>query len=797
MGRATVYAHLGAGKYSVLYTPEVTAVGARIQALEDMKISLDGELYALYPGRDSAQNAYSVATWQFESALSVWAACAVQFPPCSSAAALMADVQAAGAIRAETGVALTMINRVIADNRARYYAVTQEIAYLNNTKNGSGGGLMEVWCIDYDPNNLIPVNTVVGTVETYGAKGGYGGGYLPRKWVNVQSSQAPAYNVDRDHCVKPVSGIKTAAMFFNWCQWLYVMSRNPQHAVGTVLSKMSPDQTYLDVELFGTTPGASQPGGYPFDGNNSVILLNVPVNYLSCGALAFDAGDKAVVRFTGVNRENPTVIGFAENPFPCISSHVLVRNVYPGLPAAETRYLNEDSCITLFTNHPNPGLVSIGWLDWIDATGSAVLWLRVSGSLGKYRYGKFITKNPNRRDIYRRNGAAITVAADVFGMTEFNGEVFYVTKTLTHFELRDTSESVLASIAVTTIVAVLPGDEPDIYDILDGWFKFSTDGADGVTMLSTGKYLKVSLSLPADVVVASFSIENAPEGISYFEWSIAHTLPYQEDFCTAWYVNQVSGTTRAWALDYVGNSLRFLFVDTGGESLSLPAATSYCAGGDPNDACYWRREERSITRFRLAVASATFDMHSNTGVLASRYQVIGGTNGLDRVPSFDGSGDIAMTDLDIRRAAAAFVGNGYTVTGADTVTVSMDAIFSFSGVAYTVQNVNGNSYSITLAASPTVADGGILIGGAELSTGPCLDNPNQSDTFAATEQLGSLNFGGPIRAELFSYEDDDALFFAMSSTYPVSYHHARYCQGSFSDITVVAGEMPELFGYEC
>lgn len=321
MGKATIYEHLGAGKYRILYTPEVAASDARIAELETLKTSLDAQLYStngLVEAKAAAQIAYDNSSNAFFSALDDWAACASQLPACAEQKTLIAEVGKRGAARSEAGVALNTIKMAIADNRSKYFSTTQEIAYLQNTKHAVAA-VMEAWCIDRDDGNIIPVNTVVGTVETYGAKGGYAGGYLPRKWVNIQSSATPAYSATRDHCVKPLSGIKTAALFFNWAEWLYVMANNPQHAVGTVLSKGSPTQTYLDVELFGTTPGASQPGGYPFNGQNSVILLNVPVNYLSCGAELFTAGDHVIVRFTSPNRVSPTVIGFAESPKECDS----------------------------------------------------------------------------------------------------------------------------------------------------------------------------------------------------------------------------------------------------------------------------------------------------------------------------------------------------------------------------------------------------------------------------------------------------------------------------------------------
>lgn len=369
MGKATVYAHLGNGLYSILYTPELAATNSRVAELEALKTALDAQLYSgngLIEARDAAQSVDDAASAAFSAALDDWSACASMFPACPDQAELMQTVMQRGTERAETGRALVTVKSEIARNRAEYFAVTQEIAFLTNTQTGSGGGLMEAWCIDYDPETIIESGTVVGTVETFGARGGYAGGFLPRKWVNIQASAAAAYSAARDHCVKPISGIKTAAMFYNWCKWLYVMSRNPQYAVGVVQTKFDPDQTYLDVVLYGSTPGAFQPTGYPFEpGQTSVMLLNVPVSYLTCGATAFDAGDDVIVRFADVNRGSPLVIGFAQSPRSCLPAcnqdwpyHGIVKNGYLTLPNGTARIVpqpaNGDVITIQIPGHTTP-----------------------------------------------------------------------------------------------------------------------------------------------------------------------------------------------------------------------------------------------------------------------------------------------------------------------------------------------------------------------------------------------------------------------------------------------------------
>lgn len=51
--------------------------------------------------------------------------------------------------------------------------------------------------------------------------------------------------------------------------------------------------------------------------NPTPNLTNVPVQYMTCNAGAFEVGDKVVLKFTGGEWLQPKVVGFAEGPKPC------------------------------------------------------------------------------------------------------------------------------------------------------------------------------------------------------------------------------------------------------------------------------------------------------------------------------------------------------------------------------------------------------------------------------------------------------------------------------------------------
>jgi hypothetical protein len=52
--------------------------------------------------------------------------------------------------------------------------------------------------------------------------------------------------------------------------------------------------------------------------NQSSTLTGIPVVYMTCNARAFEVGDRVVVQFLGQDWSNPRVIGFLDNPRPCI-----------------------------------------------------------------------------------------------------------------------------------------------------------------------------------------------------------------------------------------------------------------------------------------------------------------------------------------------------------------------------------------------------------------------------------------------------------------------------------------------
>lgn len=794
MGKATIYTHEGGGQYTALYQRHNALAASRVDELEAIKDALDVQLASgdnsLINARDAAELIYSSASADFEAALSDWAACAMMQPPCEDQSRLMDVIRGVGTKRAEAAVALNTIKAAISENRAKYFSATQEIAFLNSTaKTDAAGELMTLWCIDYDPDNIIPASTVVGTIETFGAWGDHGGGYLPRPYINISTSADADYNASRDKCATPLSSQGTATLMYNYMQWAYVMANNPLHAIGKVLSKFDDLQDYLDIELFGTTPTGAHPDFYPYTkpDSSSVILLNVPVDYLSCGAQAFEENDIVVVRFAGLNRSDPTVIGFADNPTECRLSSIYVQSIFYGDTLSSIRSLKRsDTCSTEFVETITPS--GLGWLDWIDSTGKAKLWIQIPGSVCQWRYGKYISNPSMSYDIHRRSKNKITVASSIYGITEVNGVVYYVTKSDTYFILKKYDETIIASISIASIVAVLPdyfAHTETIDDIIDGWFKFSTNGRLGATLLTTQHYLHISIT-GEETISATLSVVEMAAPASFKRVEIVDT-EYIDGFCPRYVLDTDTGYYKVWALDFIGNDINFLFIETYTESLSKPVTTFLCPEHS-SIVCDYRRVSTDVNKYSIGPSRA-----SATELFSAKDSPLI-THASDGFPDINNTGIMRMTDLDIRRKAAAFFGFTYYVSGS-TATPEVSAVLVYDGVPIKITGLDDPpSAPQTLTPSPIISDGGFMEGGQEYD-GVCFFTTSHADVPLDAE-TGRLEFTGTDgRVDLFSIDNEDGLFFINSVGGHVVKQY-RYCSG-YTNISASFEIHPTSYGYAC
>lgn len=86
----------------------------------------------------------------------------------------------------------------------------------------------------------------------------------------------------------------------------------PTYRWGTI-TVLDKEASLCSVALFDAVSSAQR---LPI--NQAGTLTGVPITYMECNADAFEVGDNVVVKFIGQDWDQPVVIGFLDNPKPCI-----------------------------------------------------------------------------------------------------------------------------------------------------------------------------------------------------------------------------------------------------------------------------------------------------------------------------------------------------------------------------------------------------------------------------------------------------------------------------------------------
>lgn len=319
MGKARVNSHLGGGLYDVVYWRDVERARKRLEEIEQRQRQIKIDRYG--PGgsvdkKNDASYALSVAQQNLLVAIDAWANCAKV--KCESESSLKAEVVRLTKVKGQKNADFAGYAALDAALQGEEMALLKEIGNLQSTATDNEYESMQVFAVDYphEDQGPIPAGTVVGTTESYGAKGserGQADVELPHPHINILPSWNDEANYDesRDHQQRPFGAMTTSEALMNMMQFLYVANKNPSYCVGTLQSK--DDQTNTGtVTISGVTPAGREPEGFEYQ-----TLSSVPIVYQECHAKVFKPGDKVVVKFGAENFGNPTVIGFAENPKEC------------------------------------------------------------------------------------------------------------------------------------------------------------------------------------------------------------------------------------------------------------------------------------------------------------------------------------------------------------------------------------------------------------------------------------------------------------------------------------------------
>lgn len=178
----------------------------------------------------------------------------------------------------------------------------------------------QAWCVDFTED--IPALAYSATCDIPGdpnlvllAPGG-------RAW------QASDGEFRARELLSPAQAFVNTAIYPGWQKW------KPTYRWGTITA-VDYDANRVSVALFDQKSDAQR-----LPVNQAATLSNVVVNYMDCDALAFKVNDRVLIQFQGQNWQNPRVIGFLDNPQPCIEwpdVEITVRLENRNLGAAATR----------------------------------------------------------------------------------------------------------------------------------------------------------------------------------------------------------------------------------------------------------------------------------------------------------------------------------------------------------------------------------------------------------------------------------------------------------------------------
>jgi hypothetical protein len=328
MGKGTITGEIGDGKYNVEIDTGSAALAARVAKLnaeivewQAEKVTADAFLVAelakgppLLANIDALIGAYKTATSTGEGVEE----------------ALVA-VNAAVVARAEWNLSIFSAGAP-ADQLASLIAQAQkDIATLNGFDVTSNASL---WCADF----TLEADGECGIIEVPGES---------KTLLIVPEALAPTID-DGEVVARPVQD--SAQLFYNLAILPGWQKFKPTYRFGTLAA------IDYDGDTGSVTLETAYSSAQNLNVNQTGFLSNVPIEYMTCNAAAFDNGDQVVVKFTGQDWAAPKVVGFKSNPKPCGAYKLAfligaqAQTIIPPTVGAPTG----DEILTI--TYPSPGL---------------------------------------------------------------------------------------------------------------------------------------------------------------------------------------------------------------------------------------------------------------------------------------------------------------------------------------------------------------------------------------------------------------------------------------------------------
>jgi hypothetical protein len=333
MGKAVIVSEQGEGLYTV--KKEVRGLAAARALAADRRERLEAEFPPLRLEEENALNAVVSQRFVTDTLLNDWLA-GIEIPEdtlnfelrygISDEARAYVQAQTTGlevpaalmnAIHelVEKRMLLDDIRRKLDRKSAEYLAVLKWQGQLTALQN-SADTPIPAWCADY-------TGGLAGTVATLEVPGEVdpliGGGLNIKPGYTDEATWSASYGqIQFGKTLSPAGFAWNMTMLTPWLKWMPIW----RYATVTAVDK---DADTVNVNLL---PVLSKVGAYlrkDLTINDPWLdkMTGIPVEYMSCGAGAFEVGDEVIIEFRPPEEDmmdaesNPYCIGFKDNPKPC------------------------------------------------------------------------------------------------------------------------------------------------------------------------------------------------------------------------------------------------------------------------------------------------------------------------------------------------------------------------------------------------------------------------------------------------------------------------------------------------
>ncbi|HEU6436568.1 MAG TPA: hypothetical protein VE028_03890 [Nitratidesulfovibrio sp.] len=293
MGKGTILSALGYGQYSVRVMRDVWRITNRREALARQAVQLDADAATIATRRAAAAADLAIAESRLNDAI-------------GGDTDIVQDRE-----RAVTAAKAALLE---ADSQYAYVlaqsaSVAMERASLEDVPDHRD---VTAWCADYSEG----LSGDVGTVEVFNLVDDY-----PVQ-IRPGYDGAAAHSTGRDGLHQPVESGDAAAVFYNWAMVPGVERWRPLYSHARI-TYVAADSLTCGI-IFTDGPRI---GEYAND---------VTFSYMDCGGAVFVLNDDILVQYTDRDPSKPVVIGFKDNPRPCIQICASIYDFYFNMYADST-----------------------------------------------------------------------------------------------------------------------------------------------------------------------------------------------------------------------------------------------------------------------------------------------------------------------------------------------------------------------------------------------------------------------------------------------------------------------------